>query len=144
MVQYLLRLGFRKVLSMLIFRQRPGRPSRFGFPKHCVTTPTTSSKMSTALQRPADDAAFVELPSGSGSPVRLTRLEAGESGRLHATRLVDGDREMLRALGLAERSRFRVCKAGDPWILKVGGTRVGISDAVARRILVIRECRPEQ
>ncbi len=96
--------------------------------------------MSNALQIPQDDA---EL-AGSGSPVRLTRLGAGERGRLHATRLVDGDREMLRALGLAERSPFRVCKAGDPWILKVRGTRVGISDAVARRILVIRERQPER
>ena len=55
-----------------------------------------------------------------------------------------GDQEMLRALGLAERSRFRVCKAGDPWILQVRGTRVGISDAVARRIMVIRERRSER
>ncbi len=75
----------------------------------------------------------------SGSPVRLTTLRAGDSGRLHATRLAASDREMLRALGLVERSRFQVCKAGDPWILLVRSTRVGMSAAVARRILVIPE-----
>ena len=97
----------------------------------------TAAMMPTALQIPQDDAE-------TSSPVRLTRLLAGERGRLHATRLLDGDREMLRALGLAESSSFRVCKAGDPWILKVRGTRVGISDAVARRILVIRELPAER
>ncbi len=78
------------------------------------------------------------------SPVRLTELRTGDVGRLHATRLVVEDREMLCALGLAERSRFRVCKAGDPWILQVRSTRVGISDAVARRILVIRDRRRDR
>lgn len=80
-------------------------------------------------------------PQAPSVPVRLTRLRAGDHGRLHATRLVVEDREMLRALGLAESSRFRVCKAGDPWILQVGSTRVGISDVVAHRILVIRDQR---
>lgn len=69
--------------------------------------------------------------------VSLTQLRAGDRGRLHATRLVVDDREMLHALGLGERSLFRVCKAGDPWILQVRGTRIGISSEVARRILVI-------
>ncbi len=78
-------------------------------------------------------------PQAKALPVRLTRLSAGDHGRLHATRLAVEDREMLRALGLAEQSRFRVCKAGDPWILQVRSTRVGISDAVAHRILVIRD-----
>ncbi len=129
---------------MLFFRQRTERRSRFGIEKRSrhQDHPTTA-KMSTALEPARDDAEPVEI-AGSPAPVRLTRLDAGERGRLHATRLVDGDREMLRALGLAERSRFRVCKAGDPWILKVRGTRVGISDAVARRILVIRERQPER
>ncbi len=128
---------------MLIFRQRTERRSRFGFEQRSRRHDhlSTASKMSTPLQIPQDDSETVER---AGSPVSLTRLDTGERGRLHATRLVDGDREMLRALGLAERSPFRVCKAGDPWILKVRGTRVGISDAVARRILVIREHRSER
>lgn len=69
--------------------------------------------------------------------VPLTQMRAGERGRLHATRLVLNDREMLHALGLAERSPFRVCKAGDPWILQVRSTRIGMSFEVAHRILVI-------
>ena len=88
--------------------------------------------MTIAPDKQTQDAAPV-----NGSPVRLTELAAGDRGRLHGTRLVVDDLELLRALGLAERRRFRVCKAGDPWILQVRGTRVGISDVVARRILVI-------
>ncbi len=95
--------------------------------------------MPTALSTTPGDTESAELEAGVAVPVRLTRLRAGDHGRLHATRLVVEDREMLRALGLAERRSFRVCKAGDPWILQVRGTRVGISDAVARRILVIRD-----
>ncbi len=96
--------------------------------------------MSTALST-GHDAKSAEPQVVSALPVRLTELRTGDHGRLHTTRLVVDDREMLRALGLAERSRFRVCKAGDPWILQVRSTRVGISDAVARRILVIRDRR---
>ncbi len=95
--------------------------------------------MPTALSTHPHDVEPVEPQVGSVAPVRLTRLRAGDHGRLHGTRLVVEDWEMLRALGLAEDSRFRVCKAGDPWILQVRGTRVGISDAVAKRILVIRD-----
>ncbi len=98
--------------------------------------------MASALELSSPDAQPAESQV-SAEPVRLTGLQAGDHGRLHATHLVAEDREMLRALGLAERSHFRVCKAGNPWILQVRSTRVGISDAVARRILVIRDRRHE-
>ena len=95
--------------------------------------------MPPALRTQPHDAELVEPAAGSLAPVRLTALHAGDRGRLHDTRLLVEDLEMLRALGLAERCRFRVCKAGNPWILQVRGTRVGISDTVARRILVMPE-----
>ncbi len=95
--------------------------------------------MPTALSTHPDDVELIEPRADLRQPVRLTHLRAGDRGRLHGTRLVVEDLEMLRALGLAERSRFRVCKAGDPWILQVRATRVGISDAVASRILVTPE-----
>lgn len=75
-------------------------------------------------------------------PVDLTQLRAGEFGRLHASRLESSDSEVLTALGLATRSRFRVSKAGDPCILEVRSTRIGLSAAVARSLLVIRDQRP--
>jgi Fe2+ transport system protein FeoA len=73
------------------------------------------------------------------APVRLTRLAAGSSARLLTADLVDGDRALLSALGLARGCRFRVCRAGDPWIVQVRSTRIGLADAVARRLLVLPE-----
>jgi len=101
-----------------------------------MSTPGTSS----AHQLPPQD----DPPASGPAPVRLTRLHTGDRGRLHANRLAGDDREMLRALGLAERSHFRVCKAGDPWILQIRGTRVGMSNAVARRLMVIPDRRAER
>lgn len=88
------------------------------------------------------------LPSPPGRPVEPARLEttapcvpltsllAGQRGALHTCELQDSDRELLRALGLADHASFRLCKAGNPWIVQVQGTRIGIADAVARKILV--------
>jgi len=76
------------------------------------------------------------------TPVNLTQLRTGECGRLHTANLANDDSEILSALGLARRSRFRVSKAGDPWILEVRSTRIGLSDVVARGLMVTREPRP--
>ena len=72
-------------------------------------------------------------------PVRLTNLAVGHRARLHATDLPRQDCELLSALGLASGSRFRVCRAGDPWIVEVRSTRIGFADAVARQLLVLPE-----
>jgi Fe2+ transport system protein FeoA len=72
-------------------------------------------------------------------PVPLTELAVGERARLHTADLVGRDREMLFALGLATSIRFRLCKTGNPWIVQIRGTRVGLSEAVAHRLLVIRD-----
>jgi Fe2+ transport system protein FeoA len=71
------------------------------------------------------------------SAVPLTELRAGDSGALHTCDLLDGDRQLLSALGLADRAKFRLCKAGSPWIVQVRGTRIGIAEAVARKIQVL-------
>ena len=78
----------------------------------------------------------------ASSPVRLTDLRAGDRGRLHATRHLAED-EILRALGLAEQSAFRVCQGGNPWILQVRSTRIGLSPAVAEHLLVIPDRRAD-
>jgi len=72
-------------------------------------------------------------------PVPLTELAAGQLARLHTADLVGRDRELLFALGFVTRSRFRLCKSGNPWIVQIRGTRVGLSEAVAHRLLVIPE-----
>lgn len=77
--------------------------------------------------------------TASREPVDLTRLRVGARARLHATRLERADIELLEALGLTDACRLRVCQAGDPWIVQVGTTRIGIADSLAPSILVLPE-----
>jgi Fe2+ transport system protein FeoA len=72
-------------------------------------------------------------------PVDLTRLAAGAEARFHGTLLERADLELLEALGLTGACRLRVCQAGDPWIVQVRATRIGIADTLARSILVVPE-----
>ena len=71
------------------------------------------------------------------TPVALSALPVGGTGRLHEARLDDQAVNLLRALGLADREAFRLCKAGEPCIVQVGATRIGVSRLVASRIFVI-------
>jgi Fe2+ transport system protein FeoA len=74
--------------------------------------------------------------------VPLTDLEVGAVARLNETRLDDDTRDLLRSLGLTDASSLRVCKVGEPLILQVRATRIGISRAVAGGIIV--ECEEEE
>ena len=70
-------------------------------------------------------------------PIALTTLTAGQTARLHEARLDPQSAGLLRALGLSEAETFRVCKAGEPCILQVDGTRIGVSRSVALHLYVI-------
>ena len=70
-------------------------------------------------------------------PVFLSELRPGMRARLHHTRLDTGTRSLLRSLGLTDDARIHVCLSGDPCVIEVRGTRLGISNAVARCILVV-------
>jgi Fe2+ transport system protein FeoA len=69
--------------------------------------------------------------------VPLCDLPVGRLARLHAVDLDDAAASLLRALGLTNDSDLRLCKAGEPCIIQIGGTRLGVSAAVACRILVL-------
>ena len=79
------------------------------------------------------------MNQGPPVPVPLTMLPPGVSARLHATQLDDDTRALLRSLGLTDASRLRVCKRGEPFIIQVRATRIGVSSSVAGGILVIPE-----
>jgi Fe2+ transport system protein FeoA len=72
-------------------------------------------------------------------PLPLTSLAAGAHARLIAADLAPGELEYLAALGLCQGCRLRVCRAGDPWIVEVRDTRIGLAESVARQLLVHRE-----
>lgn len=46
--------------------------------------------------------------------------------------------QLLRAMGMTERCKLRVCRCGKRCIVQVNSTRLGISNAIARNILVSR------
>lgn len=77
------------------------------------------------------------MATASQAPVPLTSLEAGTSGRLHDTQLDEETRSLLRSLGLTDASHLRVCKRGEPCIIQVRATRIGVSSSVAGGIYVV-------
>jgi Fe2+ transport system protein FeoA len=74
--------------------------------------------------------------AGHSKLVPLTTLRGGERGRLHAANLCCEDCGLLRALGMTDQCELRVCRAGEPCIVQVKSTRLGIAASLARSILV--------
>ncbi len=70
-------------------------------------------------------------------PISLTELAVGAVARLHEVCLDPEACHQLRSLGLTTSSQLRLCKKGEPCIVQVRSVRIGISGAVARRILVV-------
>ena len=77
--------------------------------------------------------------SAASKPVRLSQLQAGRRARMHAADLAPQDCDLLRALGMTDRCTLRICKVGEPCIVEVRSTRIGLSRAVAHGIFVVPE-----
>lgn len=72
----------------------------------------------------ADVLSLRDLPVGRVAHLQEVQLDAEAAG-------------VLEALGLTAGSDLRLCKAGDPCIVQVGGTRIGVSWTTAGRIFVV-------
>lgn len=70
--------------------------------------------------------------------VPLTTMRVGCVATLHEVR-DDASRGVLRSLGLTDHCQMRLCKAGDPCIVQVQSTRIGLSRAVAEHLFVVPE-----
>ena len=68
--------------------------------------------------------------------VPLSQLRGGERGRVHMAELACEDCDLLNAMGLTDQCEVRVCRSGEPCIVQVHTTRLGLSAALARRIYV--------
>jgi Fe2+ transport system protein FeoA len=68
--------------------------------------------------------------------VPLASLAVDTSCRFHCAELDGEARELLRALGLTDGACMRVCQLGETCIVQVRGTRIGITNRVARSIHV--------
>jgi Fe2+ transport system protein FeoA len=72
-------------------------------------------------------------------PIRLCDLRVGGCARFHEAHLDEEACHLLQTLGLTRSTPVRLCKNGEPCIVQVRSTRIGLSHAVARRIFVIPE-----
>lgn len=79
------------------------------------------------------------LRSTKSEPVPLSWVAPGETARFHAAELAPQDCALLRALGLTDRCVMRICKVGEPCIVQVRSTRIGLSRSVADGIFVVPE-----
>lgn len=82
-------------------------------------------------------------PAVSAAPSRaaavpLTSMPVGAVATLHEVTDLDS-RAVLRSLGLTDACMLRLCQVGDPCIVQVRSTRIGLSSAVARCLYVVPE-----
>jgi len=74
-----------------------------------------------------------------GPQIPLCAMNPGECGRIVSSRLGENDGELLRAMGMSEHCRLRVCRSGEPCIVQIDSTRLGLSREMTRLILVTVE-----
>ena len=77
------------------------------------------------------------LPAVSPA-VPLTSVREGAVATLHEVRDT-ASRGVLRSLGLTDACVLTLCKVGDPCIVQVRATRIGLSSSVARCLYVVPE-----
>ena len=70
-------------------------------------------------------------------PIPLSSLRAGAVVRFRGAELDPASCNLLRALGLTRECQLTLCKAGEPCIVQVRSTRIGLSGKVADGIFVV-------
>lgn len=68
--------------------------------------------------------------------VPLSSLRDGDRGRVHSTDMRCEDCALLNAMGLTDQCEIRVCQAGEPCIVQVRTTRLGIARSLAGKIMI--------
>ncbi len=85
------------------------------------------------MTTPVSSAAPVATPTC----VSLTQLGRGQCATFYKADLRCEDCDMLNAMGMTDRCQLKICKIGDPWIVQVKSTRIGMSKSLAQRIFVL-------
>lgn len=75
------------------------------------------------------------------TPVRLDELPLRVCAVVRQVDTDDEDTQRLKTLGVCVGRRVELVRVGDPLILKIFGSRLGISAELARRVLV-EVCQP--
>jgi Fe2+ transport system protein FeoA len=77
----------------------------------------------------------------NSEPVPLDELEPHHCGLVCDVEATDDEMERLMTMGVCSGRTVELIMRGDPLILKVFGSRVGVSARLARRVKVI-PCEP--
>ena len=72
----------------------------------------------------------------STEQIPLISLPLGASCQVCQMDLDASVQALLMALGVSKRSSLRLCQVGNPCIVEVRGTRIGLSSDVASRLFV--------
>lgn len=72
----------------------------------------------------------------AGPTVSLAQLSGGARCRIAAMDLQQADADLLNAMGLTDSCELCVCRPGEPCIVRINCTRLGIAGSLARKILV--------
>ncbi len=70
--------------------------------------------------------------------VPLSELSEREKGVIHLTELDFEERQALSAMGLHDDASFHLCQQGQPCIVQVEATRLGLSREITNKIMVRR------
>jgi Fe2+ transport system protein FeoA len=76
-------------------------------------------------------------PAAGGGDESLDGLSVGSTARIAGV-TVPEERARLEAMGLCAGRLVEVVKAGDPMIVRVLGTRIGLAAVLARWVKVVR------
>lgn len=78
--------------------------------------------------------------------MRLHQLAPKLCGQVQTIEADDEDADRLKAMGVCIGRRVEVLTRGDPLILRVLGSRIGVSSRLAQRVIVqvceAPECQP--
>ena len=72
----------------------------------------------------------------SGPTMPLAQLAGGQRCRVATMDLNPDEARLLEAMGLTERCELCVCRPGEPCIVRINSTRLGLAGSLARRIVV--------
>ncbi len=87
---------------------------------------------SDTADRMREDRATLDGPGAQ----RLDLVDAGHCAKILDVQAGEAEIDQLKAMGVCSGRRIMVVQAGDPMILKVLGSRIGLSARLAKRVYV--------
>lgn len=99
-----------------------------------------------AIQNPAASVPSTALPlvgAKASEAVGVDTLQPYHCGIVFGLETADDDADRLKAMGVCVGRKVELIQRGDPLILRVMGSRIGLSARLARRVKVIACAAPE-